>query len=122
MGVDTVLSILVLAVIALLLGAFALWRRTGQVKQPALMVLKHGEKYQLTADDPERAELHARAEELRKRYAGPSRSRAAAASCASTTRATSSSTAPSSNGWTPRTCACASSTAGARSNAANWRG
>ena len=39
MGVDTVLSILVLAVIALLLGAFALWRRGGRTKQVVLMLV-----------------------------------------------------------------------------------
>ncbi|MDC8755146.1 hypothetical protein OIK40_10900 [Erythrobacter sp. sf7] len=36
---DIVLSIVMLAALALLAGAFALWRRTGQLKQPALMVL-----------------------------------------------------------------------------------
>jgi drug/metabolite transporter superfamily protein YnfA len=36
---DIVLSIVMLAALALLAGAFVLWRRTGQVKQPALMVL-----------------------------------------------------------------------------------
>lgn len=36
---DIVLSIVMLAALALVAGAFALWRRTGQVKQPALMVL-----------------------------------------------------------------------------------
>ncbi|KPF64753.1 hypothetical protein [Porphyrobacter sp. AAP60] len=36
---DIVLSIVMLAALALLGGAFVLWRRTGQVKQPALMVL-----------------------------------------------------------------------------------
>ena len=36
---DIVLSIVMLAALALLAGAFALWRRTGQIKQPALMVL-----------------------------------------------------------------------------------
>lgn len=35
----TVLSIVMLAVIALLAGAFVLWRRTGEIKQPALMVV-----------------------------------------------------------------------------------
>ncbi len=34
--------------------------RTDGGEQPALMVLKHGEKYQLTADDPERAEYFVR--------------------------------------------------------------
>ena len=36
---DIVLSIVMLAAIALLIGAFMLWRRSGQVKQPLLMVL-----------------------------------------------------------------------------------
>ena len=36
---DIVLSIVILAALALLGGAYSLWRRTGQVKQPALMVL-----------------------------------------------------------------------------------
>lgn len=36
---DLVLSIVMLAAFALLAGAFALWRRTGDVKNPALMVL-----------------------------------------------------------------------------------
>jgi hypothetical protein len=36
---DIVLSIVMLAALALLAGAFVLWRRTGQIKQPALMVL-----------------------------------------------------------------------------------
>jgi drug/metabolite transporter superfamily protein YnfA len=36
---DTVLSIVMLAAIALVVGAFVLWRRTGEAKQPALMVL-----------------------------------------------------------------------------------
>lgn len=36
---DIVLSIVMLAALALAAGAFALWRRTGAVKQPALMVL-----------------------------------------------------------------------------------
>lgn len=39
MALDTVLSVLVLAVIALLLGAFALWRRGGQSRQVWLMLL-----------------------------------------------------------------------------------
>jgi ABC-type transport system involved in cytochrome c biogenesis permease subunit len=39
MGVDTILSILMLAVIALLLGAFALWRRGGRTKQVVLMLV-----------------------------------------------------------------------------------
>lgn len=36
---DLVLSIVMLAAIALIVGAIVLWRRTGEVKQPALMVL-----------------------------------------------------------------------------------
>ena len=36
---DIVLSIVMLAALALAAGAFVLWRRTGQVKQPALMLL-----------------------------------------------------------------------------------
>lgn len=36
---DIVLSIVMLAALALLAGAFVLWRRTGEVKNPALMVL-----------------------------------------------------------------------------------
>ncbi|MBA3864547.1 MAG: hypothetical protein U0995_01170 [Erythrobacter sp.] len=36
---DIVLSIVMLAALALLAGAYALWRRTGQIKQPALMVV-----------------------------------------------------------------------------------
>jgi drug/metabolite transporter superfamily protein YnfA len=36
---DIILSIVMLAALALLAGAFVLWRRTGQVKQPALMVV-----------------------------------------------------------------------------------
>jgi drug/metabolite transporter superfamily protein YnfA len=36
---DIVLSIVMLAALALLAGAFALWRRTGEVRNPALMVL-----------------------------------------------------------------------------------
>lgn len=36
---DIVLSIVMLAALALLAGAFFLWRRTGELKQPALMVL-----------------------------------------------------------------------------------
>lgn len=36
---DVVLSIVMLAAILLLVGAFALWRRTGEAKQPALMVI-----------------------------------------------------------------------------------
>jgi drug/metabolite transporter superfamily protein YnfA len=36
---DIVLSIVMLAALALLAGAYALWRRTGEAKNPALMVL-----------------------------------------------------------------------------------
>lgn len=36
---DIVLSIVMLAALALLAGAFILWRRTGEAKNPALMVL-----------------------------------------------------------------------------------
>jgi hypothetical protein len=36
---DIVLSIVMLAALALLAGAFVLWRRTGALQQPALMVL-----------------------------------------------------------------------------------
>jgi hypothetical protein len=36
---DIVLSIGMLAALALVAGAVVLWRRTGQIKQPALMVL-----------------------------------------------------------------------------------
>ncbi|MFW2349385.1 hypothetical protein [Qipengyuania sp.] len=36
---DAVLSITVLAALALLVGAFLLWRRTGNVKNALLMVL-----------------------------------------------------------------------------------
>lgn len=36
---DIVLSIVMLAALALVAGAVVLWRRTGQVKQPALMVV-----------------------------------------------------------------------------------
>lgn len=36
---DIVLSIMMLAALALVAGAFVLWRRTGEVKNPALMVL-----------------------------------------------------------------------------------
>lgn len=36
---DIVLSIVMLAAFALVAGAFVLWRRTGEFKQPALMVL-----------------------------------------------------------------------------------
>ena len=39
MNVDTVLSIVMLAAIALIVGAIVLWRRTGEVRKPALMVL-----------------------------------------------------------------------------------
>lgn len=36
---DFVLSIVMLAALALIAGAFVYWRRTGELKQPALMVL-----------------------------------------------------------------------------------
>lgn len=36
---DIVLSIVMLAAFALAAGAFSLWRRTGEVKNPALMLL-----------------------------------------------------------------------------------
>ena len=36
---DAVLSIVMLAAIALIVGAVVLWRRTGQVRQPALMAV-----------------------------------------------------------------------------------
>ena len=36
---DLVLSIVMLAAILLVIGAIFLWRRTGEIKQPALMVL-----------------------------------------------------------------------------------
>ena len=36
---DIVLSIVMLAALALVVGAAVLWRRTGEAKQPALMVL-----------------------------------------------------------------------------------
>jgi drug/metabolite transporter superfamily protein YnfA len=36
---DIVLSIVMLAALALVAGAYALWRRTGDAKNPALMVL-----------------------------------------------------------------------------------
>jgi drug/metabolite transporter superfamily protein YnfA len=36
---DIVLSFVMLAALALMAGAFVLWRRTGEVKNPALMVL-----------------------------------------------------------------------------------
>lgn len=36
---DIVLSIVMLAAFALLAGAFFYWRRTGELKQPALMVV-----------------------------------------------------------------------------------
>ena len=36
---DIVLSIVMLAALALLAGAFALWRRTGEAKNPLLMVM-----------------------------------------------------------------------------------
>jgi drug/metabolite transporter superfamily protein YnfA len=36
---DIVLSIVMLAALALVAGAFVLWQRTGEVRNPALMVL-----------------------------------------------------------------------------------
>ncbi|MBS3928667.1 MAG: hypothetical protein KGZ65_10465 [Sphingomonadales bacterium] len=39
MTTDTVLSVMVLACLALLLGALALWRRGGQRKQVVLMLV-----------------------------------------------------------------------------------
>jgi hypothetical protein len=39
MALDTVLSILALAVITLVVGAFALWRRGGRTKQVWLMLV-----------------------------------------------------------------------------------
>lgn len=36
---DFVLSLVMLAALALVAGAFILWRRTGEAKQPLLMVL-----------------------------------------------------------------------------------
>jgi hypothetical protein len=39
MTTDFVLSIVMLAALALLAGAFFLWRRTGELRNPALMVL-----------------------------------------------------------------------------------
>ncbi|WP_017665116.1 hypothetical protein [Porphyrobacter sp. AAP82] len=36
---DIVLAIVMLAAFALVAGAFVLWRRTGEVQNPALMVL-----------------------------------------------------------------------------------
>ncbi len=36
---DLVLSIVMLAAVALVAGAFLLWRRTGEAKQPALMIV-----------------------------------------------------------------------------------
>lgn len=36
---DLVMSIVMLAAILLLIGAYAMWKRTGELKQPALMVL-----------------------------------------------------------------------------------
>ena len=39
MSTDLVLSMLMLAALALLAGAFLLWRRTGDIKRPVLMVI-----------------------------------------------------------------------------------
>ncbi|WFL77914.1 hypothetical protein P7228_02270 [Altererythrobacter arenosus] len=36
---NLILSIMMLAALALLIGAFFLWRRTGEAKRPLLMVL-----------------------------------------------------------------------------------
>jgi len=36
---DLIFSIVMLAAILLLVGAFMYWRRTGELKQPALMVI-----------------------------------------------------------------------------------
>lgn len=36
---DVVLSVVMLAAILLVIGAFFMWRRTGEAKQPALMVV-----------------------------------------------------------------------------------
>lgn len=36
---DIVLAIVMLAAFALVAGAFVLWRRTGEIRNPALMVL-----------------------------------------------------------------------------------
>lgn len=36
---NLVLSIVMLAALALVVGAFVLWRRTGQLKQPLLMLV-----------------------------------------------------------------------------------
>ena len=37
--IDIVLSLVMLAAIALIVGAIFLWRRTGELKQPALMIV-----------------------------------------------------------------------------------
>jgi hypothetical protein len=39
MAADTILSILAMACLALLLGAYALWRRDGQARQIGLMLV-----------------------------------------------------------------------------------
>jgi hypothetical protein len=56
------------------------------------------------------------------RRSRPSTGRASRWCCARSGPRTRRSTAPSSSGWTRRTSACASSTAGAASSAASWRG
>ncbi len=38
-NVNIVLALVMLAAFALVIGAFALWRRTGSVEKPALMVI-----------------------------------------------------------------------------------
>lgn len=37
--IDIVLSLVMLTAIALIVGAIFLWRRTGELKQPALMIV-----------------------------------------------------------------------------------
>lgn len=39
---DLVLALVMLAAFALVIGAFVLWRRTGEAKQPALMLILAG--------------------------------------------------------------------------------
>ncbi len=39
---DIVLSLVMLAALALVAGAYAMWRRTGELKQPALMLVLAG--------------------------------------------------------------------------------
>ncbi len=38
-NVNIVLTLVMLAVFALVIGAFALWRKTGSIEKPALMVI-----------------------------------------------------------------------------------